>query len=76
ALQKYLKEQGNEVMTVDFAWNHKLRYFGIKLIIGNIIRKYILRRNIRSIFPITNEEKRRIGQHTDRFTAEYIRTTQ
>ncbi len=76
ALQKYLKEQGNEVMTVDFAWNQKLRYFGVKSILGNIIRKYILRRNIRSIFPITNEEKRRIGQHTDRFTAEYIRTTQ
>ncbi|MGL4747038.1 MAG: polysaccharide pyruvyl transferase family protein, partial [Shewanella sp.] len=76
ALQKYLKEQGNEVMTVDFVWNHKLRYFGIKSIIGNIFRKYILRRKIISIFPISNEQKRRIGQHTDKFTAEYIRTTQ
>ncbi|ENK4570898.1 polysaccharide pyruvyl transferase family protein [Vibrio cholerae] len=76
ALQKYLKEQGNEVMTVDFAWNHKLRYFGIKSILGNIIRKYILRRNIRSIFPITDEERCRIGQNTNRFTAEHIFTTQ
>lgn len=76
ALQKYLKEQGNEVMTVDFAWNHNLRYFGIKSILVNILRKYILRRNIRSIIPITNEERRRIGQNTDRFTAEHIRTTQ
>ncbi|GIB57969.1 polysaccharide pyruvyl transferase family protein [Vibrio cholerae] len=76
ALQQYLKEQGNEVMTVDFLWNHKLRYFGIKSILGNILRKYILRRKIISIFPISNEQKRRIGQHTNRFTAEYIRTTQ
>ncbi|EGR4210761.1 polysaccharide pyruvyl transferase family protein [Vibrio cholerae] len=76
ALQKYLKEQGNEVMTVDFAWNHKQRYFGIKYIIINVIRKYLLRRNVRSVFPMTDEERRRIGQNTDRFTAEYIRTTQ
>ncbi|ASO27816.1 hypothetical protein CG015_13425 [Vibrio anguillarum] len=76
ALQKYLKTQDHDVMTVDFAWNNKLRYFGIKSIIGNIIRKYFLRRELASIFPITDEQKRKIGQHTDRFSAEHIRTTQ
>lgn len=76
ALQHYLKNQGHDVLTVDFAWNHKSRYFGIKTIIGNIIRKYVLRRPIKSIFPITDEQKQVIDQHTNRFTAEHIRTTQ
>ncbi|MFM5767963.1 polysaccharide pyruvyl transferase family protein [Aeromonas caviae] len=76
ALQHYLKCQGHDVRTVDFAWNHKLRYFGIKSIIGNAIRKYVLRRPIKSIFPVTEQQKRAIGQHTNRFTAEHIRTTQ
>lgn len=76
ALQNYLKNQGHDVFTVDFSWNHKLRFFGIKAIIGNIIRKYILRLPIKSIFPATEEQKRVIGQHTSRFTAEHIRTTQ
>lgn len=76
ALQHYLKYQGHDVLTVDFVWNHKPRYFGIKTIIGNIIRKYFLRRPVNSICPITDEQKRDIGQHTNRFTVEHIRTTQ
>ncbi|MBO2607078.1 polysaccharide pyruvyl transferase family protein [Shewanella algae] len=76
ALQYYLKNQGHDVLTVDFVWNHKQRYFGIKTIIGNAIRKYLLRRPLNSIYPVTDEQKRVIGQHTNRFTAEHIRTTQ
>lgn len=76
ALQHYLKDQGHDVLTVDFSKENKPRYFGIKTIIGNIIRKYILRRPIKSIFPVTDVQKRVIGQHTNRFTAEQIRTTQ
>ncbi|MDF9401268.1 polysaccharide pyruvyl transferase family protein [Vibrio sp. 1180_3] len=76
ALQNYLKNQGHDVLTVDFSMHYKPRYFGIKKIIGNIIRKYILRRPMKSIFPLTNKQKREIGQHTNRFTAEKIRTTQ
>ncbi|WP_421241856.1 polysaccharide pyruvyl transferase family protein [Aeromonas enteropelogenes] len=76
ALQHYLKCQGHDVLTVDFAWNHELRYFGIKSIIGNAIRKYVLRRPIKSIFPATEQQKCAIGQHTNRFTAEHIHTTQ
>ncbi|MGW7675726.1 polysaccharide pyruvyl transferase family protein [Shewanella sp. S23-S33] len=76
ALQHYLKNQGHDVLTVDFVWNHKQRYFGIKSIIGNAIRKYVLCRPLKSIFSITDEQKRVIGQHTNRFTAEHVRTTQ
>jgi len=76
ALQHYLKNQGHDVLTVDFSKENKPRYFGIKTIIGNIIRKYVLRRPIKSIFPVTDEQKRVIGQHTNRFTAEHICTTQ
>lgn len=76
ALQHYLKNQGHDVLTVDFSKENKPRYFGIKTIIGNIIRKYVLLRPIKSIFPVTDEQQRVIGQHTNRFTAQHIRTTQ
>lgn len=76
ALQHYLKKQGHDVLTVDFVWNHKQRFFGIKTIIGNAIRKYLLRRPLNDIYPITDEQRRVFGQHTNRFTAEHIRTTQ
>lgn len=76
ALQHYLKNCGHDVLTVDFSLNHKPRYFGIKTIVGNLIRKYVLRRPLKSIFPVTDKQKRAIGQHTNRFTAEHIRTTQ
>ncbi|MFQ1618104.1 polysaccharide pyruvyl transferase family protein [Aeromonas veronii] len=76
ALQHHLKNQGHDVLTVDFSCNRKPRFFGIKSIIGNVVRKYVLRRPLKSIFPVTDQQKRAIGQHTNRFTAEHIRTTQ
>ncbi len=76
ALQHHLKNQGHDVLTVDFSKANKPRFFGIKTIIGNIIRKYMLWRPLKSILPVTDEQRRAIGQHTNRFTAEHIRTTQ
>lgn len=76
ALQHHLKNSGHDVLTVDFPWSHKLRFWGIKTIVGNVIRKYVLRRPLKSIFPVTDKQKRTIGQYTNRFTAEHIRTTQ
>ncbi|WP_039041255.1 polysaccharide pyruvyl transferase family protein [Aeromonas caviae] len=76
ALQHYLKAQGHDVLTVDFSSDPTPRFFGIKTVVGNILRKYVLRRQIKSILPITAEQKRVIGQHTNCFTAEHIRTTQ
>ena len=76
ALQHYLKAQGYDVLTVDFSSDPTPRFFGIKTVVGNILRKCVLRRKIQSILPITAEQKRVIGQHTNRFTAEHIRTTQ
>lgn len=76
ALQHYLKVQGHDVLTVDFSLNQKPHFGGIKSIIGNVIRKYLLRRPMTSIFPLNDNQKRVIGQHTNRFTAEHIHTTQ
>lgn len=74
ALQKFLKDQGHDVLTVDFACNRKPRLWGLKGIAINMIRKYLLCRPIASIFP--DQQKRVIAQHTNRFRAEHIRTTQ
>ncbi|PSW28738.1 polysaccharide pyruvyl transferase family protein [Photobacterium phosphoreum] len=76
ALQHYLKEQGHDVLTVDFSSNRKPRLWGIRSIALNIIRKYLLRRPIARILPPDDQRKKEVGQHTNRFTAEYIRTTQ
>jgi hypothetical protein len=76
ALQKILHKQGNDVLTIDFPRIEKPRLWGIEQILRNIIRKYLLRRNLKSIFPITEEQKASIGRETRRFVAENIRTTQ
>ncbi|AZN31577.1 polysaccharide pyruvyl transferase family protein [Pseudoalteromonas agarivorans] len=83
ALQYYLKNQGHDVLTIDFTTdnigatvNKKSRTSEVKNIIYYYIRKYILRRNIKSIFPVSDEVKANIGKETSRFVAENIRTTQ
>ncbi|PSU32578.1 polysaccharide pyruvyl transferase family protein [Photobacterium phosphoreum] len=76
ALQKILLIHGYDAITVDFFGNEKKSFWGIKSILINIILKYILRRNIRSVFPMTDKERSSIGRETRRFTAQNIRTTQ
>ncbi|MET6759747.1 polysaccharide pyruvyl transferase family protein [Pseudoalteromonas sp. NCIMB_1079] len=83
ALQRYLSNQGHDVLTIDFTsdnigatLNKKSRTSEVKNIIYYYIRKYILRRNIKSIFPVSDEVKASIGKETRRFVAENIRTTQ
>ncbi|XAG79804.1 polysaccharide pyruvyl transferase family protein [bacterium 19NY03SH02] len=76
ALQKHLKNQGHEVLTVDFSLDPKPRFFRLKTIIRSIIHKYVLLRPIKNIIPLSKEQTRRIGQHTNRFTAEHVCTTQ
>ncbi len=72
ALQKYLRTQGHDVLVIDFSYNTKPRLWGLKRILLNLIRKYLLRR------PMVNVEqkKREIERHTNRFRAENIRMTQ
>lgn len=83
ALQKFLRMQGHEAFTVDFTAKfigssviRKPRFWGVKEILLNVVRKYLLRRDVKNIFPITEEEKASIGRETRRFVAENIRTTQ
>lgn len=83
ALQKFLTSQGHDVLTVDFlsknigeTVNPKPRLWGVKGIVINCIRKYILKRNVEFIFPLNETEKASIGRETRRFVAENIRITQ
>ena len=83
ALQKFLTRQGHDVLTVDFLSNHiggtvtrKPRLWGLKGIAISCIRKYILKRNVDSVFPLNETEKASIGREPRRFVAENIRLTQ
>lgn len=85
ALQHFLSKQGYDVFTIDFTSKHigatvnkKTKFGDAKTILINCIRKYLLRRNVKSIFPFSpsEEEKASIGRETRRFLAENIRTTQ
>ena len=83
ALQKFLTNQGHNVLTVDFLSKNigetvkpKPRFLGGKDIIISCIRKYILKRNVEFIFPLNEAEKASIGRETRRFVAENIRLTQ
>lgn len=72
ALQHFLKKQGHDVLTVDFKRIYKPKLWGIKGISINFVRKYILKQNIQSIFPL-NEKK--ISQYTSDFITKNISKT-
>lgn len=76
ALQSFLARQGHDVLTVDFSKTYKPKFGGIKGIAKNSIKKYILRHDIKSVFPLKDTEKHKISQHTNRFISENIRRTQ
>ena len=76
ALQKTLKNEGFEVSTVDFITVPKARFWGLKSILSNAVKKYVFRRKIKSIYPVTECEKAEIGKETRRFIADNIKLTQ
>ncbi|HHR6131972.1 TPA: polysaccharide pyruvyl transferase family protein [Providencia alcalifaciens] len=76
ALQSFLARQGHDVLTVDFSKTYKPKFGGIKGIVKNSIKKYILRHDIKSVFPLKDTERHKINQHTNRFISENIRRTQ
>ncbi|MBL0602057.1 polysaccharide pyruvyl transferase family protein [Aeromonas dhakensis] len=76
ALQHFMKNQGHDVLTVDFSIQKRSKFSEIKSVVGNIIRKYILQRSVSNVFPLADEQRKVIGQHTNRFTSEHIKTTQ
>lgn len=73
ALQKTLYNLGHEPITIDFTSENKSTFRGI---VRNIIKKYVFRRKINSVFGPTEEEKSSIGRETQRFVAQNIKTTQ
>lgn len=76
ALQKYLINQGHDVLTVDFKpLEYRPKLWGVKGIIKNVLLKYFLRKKVRKILPLTAKDKAVIGQHTSRFVKENIRIT-
>ena len=76
ALQHYLGTLGHDAITVDFTTQRKPRLWGIKSITLKAFQKYILQNSIASILPPSDKYKRMVGQHTKRFAAKNIRTTQ
>lgn len=83
ALQRFLSEQGHDVLTIDFITdnigatvNKKSLLTEVRKIIIYFIRKHILRRNIRSVFQESDKVKANVGKETKRFVAENVRTTQ
>ncbi|WP_050909481.1 polysaccharide pyruvyl transferase family protein [Vibrio campbellii] len=74
ALQRFLKDQGHEVLTIDLPFK-KAKFWGVRGIIVNGIKKYILKQDIKRVFPISNKEKVRISKHADRFRQDNIETT-
>lgn len=77
ALQKYLSSAGHNVLTIDLAAKHDQPTVSkiAKRIIANIIKKYILRKKITSIFPQYENTYTSKGIQTRRFVLENIRTT-
>lgn len=71
ALQKYLRDMGHEVLTVDYENKPKMWLFPYRLA-RRCVTKFVLRRNI-TLFPkpITQGT----GKFTQRFIEENIRTT-
>ena len=75
ALQKYLKDQGHDVLTIDIPFKNKSLIVKLKLTFFNIIKRYILKRNIKSICPFLDSEKKRIAQYTSIFIKDNINLT-
>lgn len=76
ALQRSLQLEGYDVITVDFSTEDIDYLLEFKAIIKASIQKYLFRKNIKSIFPLTKEQKRLRGKETNRFVAENIKKTQ
>lgn len=83
ALQYYLAKKGHDVITVDFTTKDigatvvkRSIFNSCKDIAINFIRKFILKRDISSVLPLSELEKASIGSETRRFVAENIKTTQ
>lgn len=76
ALQKYLKDDGHDVLTVDFYKEEPTLRDRAREVAYNLICKYVLRRPVANVFPMSKCRQREIAQHTARFCAENIKTTQ
>ncbi len=74
ALQKYLKDIGHEVITADIPFK-KPRFFSIPLIAKSFLKKYVLKRNVGRIIPLSKSEISNIQQNTDKFKKKYISLT-
>lgn len=75
ALQHHLKGMGHDVVTIDFVSNKKPRFFGLKGIVLNLIKKYIRKEKVKYIFPVSEKEIERIGINTQKFIERNIELT-
>ena len=73
ALQKVLKDMGNEVFTINIKNKFSYSYFFERILIY-IIKVFLCKKNVR--FPLTYKQIKFIRQNTDRFINKYISTTE
>ncbi|MBY7766020.1 polysaccharide pyruvyl transferase family protein [Vibrio fluvialis] len=71
ALQKFIRNLGHDVLTVDLPFKSKKLKFQ-KQLVANIIRKFFLGKNVGRVIPTTKKEKKRIAENTNRFIKENI----
>ncbi|EOV0172571.1 polysaccharide pyruvyl transferase family protein [Vibrio vulnificus] len=76
ALQKYLKDNGHDVLTVDFYRDEPSLRDRVREVVYNLICKCVLRRPVANVFAMSKSKQREIAKHTARFCAENIKTTQ
>lgn len=76
ALQKCIKDMGHDVITIDFNIHSMPRFGGVKYILFNLVKKYILRIKIHKVTPPDDFDRARIGKETRRFTSQNIKTSQ
>lgn len=75
ALQKSIRDLGHEVKTVDIPFKkNRKKYF--RNVCANIVKKYVLNRNIERIRPVSDAEKEKYAVNTERFITENITLTE
>lgn len=77
ALQKYLSSVGYDVLTIDLIAKHDKPSIKkvVRGVFTNIIKKYMLRKNVTSILPQYENPYTSAGVQTRRFVMENLRTT-
>ncbi|WP_412498678.1 polysaccharide pyruvyl transferase family protein [Shewanella indica] len=76
ALQSYLKACGHEVITIDFQFPKPSFSLKVRGVLSNLYRKYVLKEDVKYIFPLSEQEANKVSANTRRFRSNYIDVTE